>query len=180
MIEFLAVLTTLSCVILTLKSSIWCWPIGIISTIAYFWVFYHQHLYAEATLQVVFTIQGIFGWYYWYKNKTKKPFFITSKRFTHDLMIMSVSVVFLAHILATNTDNPQPAYDSITSLLSIYGTWYLAKKNIYGWLMFILADFFFIIMFVQQKMPWSAGLYFILLLIAFNGLVKWSKDINTV
>lgn|ERR1044072_222226 len=179
MIEILAVLTTLSCVILTRNSSMWCWPVGIMSTLAYLWVFYEQHLWAQAILQVIFTIQQGFGWYYWYTNKTKKPFFITSKRLTYDLMIMSVSVVFLTHILANNTDNPQPAYDSVTSLLSIYGTWYLAKKNVYGWLMFILADFFFIVMFVQQKMPWSAGLYVILLLIAFNGLVKWSKDINT-
>jgi len=180
MIEILAVLTTLSCVILTRNSSMWCWPVGIISTLAYLWVFYEQHIWAQAILQVVFTIQQGFGWYCWYKNKTKRPFYITSKRFTYDLMIMSFSVVFLAHILAKDTDNPQPAFDAVTSLLSIYGTWYLAKKNIYGWVMFILADFFFIVMFFQQKMLLSAGLYVILLLIAFNGLVKWSKDINTV
>lgn len=180
MIEIIAVITTLFCVILTLKSSIWCWPLGIISTLAYLVVFYDRHLYAEAILQVIFTVQQVYGWYYWGKNTIKKPFFITSKRFTQDLMIISISTVFLAHILAKNTDNSQPAYDAITSLLSVYGTWYLAKKNIYGWIMFILADFFFIVMFVQEKMWLSAGLYAILLIIAFNGLVKWSKNIDTV
>jgi nicotinamide mononucleotide transporter len=153
---------------------------GIISTIAYFIVFYQQHLYAQAVIQIIFILQGVYGWYYWGKNKTKKPFFISQKRFTYDMMILVLSVVFLTHILAVKTDNPQPAYDAVTSMLSIYGTWYLAKKNMYGWIMFLIADFFFIVMFVQEKMFWSAGLYVILLILAFNGLLKWSKNISTV
>jgi len=180
MIEILAVLTTLFCVILTMKSNIWGWPIGIISTVLYFIVFFNQHLYAEAILQIIFTIQGAYGWYYWGKNKAKKPFFISKKRFTCDMIILCISVIFLAHILAVKTDNPEPAYDAVTSMLSIYGTWYLAKKNMYGWVMFIIADFFFIFMFVPEKMFWSAGLYCILLILAINGLIKWGNDTNMV
>jgi nicotinamide mononucleotide transporter len=180
MIEIIAVLTTLFCVVLTMKSSIWCWPVGIISTIAYFVVFYQQHLYAEAILQIIFTVQGLYGWYYWGKNKAKKPFFIDEKRFIYDMILLCVSVVFLSHILAIKTDNPQPAYDAVTSMLSLYGTWYLAKKNMYGWIMFLIADFFFIVMFVQEKMFWSAGLYVILLILAFNGLIKWTRNSSSV
>ena len=64
-LEIIAVLFTLGCVALTARQNIWCWPVGIVGVIAFFLVFLEQKLYAETTLQVIFLLQSLYGWYNW-------------------------------------------------------------------------------------------------------------------
>lgn len=179
MIEIIAVIFTLVCVILTIKSNIWCWPTGIIATIAYLYVFHVQHLYLQEVLQVIFILQSLFGWYYWNKHKKTKHHSISPERLVIDLFITLILTILFTSILAAKTDNPEPALDTITTLLSLLGTWYLAKKNKYGWFVYIVADIFFIVMFMTQDLYYSAALYFLLLLLAIKGLIQWTKNSET-
>lgn len=180
MIEIIAVVFTLACVILTIKSNIWCWPIGIVATMAYLYVFTEQNLYAQALLQIIFIVQSIYGWYYWDKNKETKSYFIPPERLIIDLFIILLLTILFSSILAAKTNNPEPAFDVITTLLSLLGTWYLAKKNRYGWFVYVVADIFFVVMFMNQHLYASAILYFVLMILAIKGLVQWTKDTDTV
>jgi nicotinamide mononucleotide transporter len=178
--EFLAVLLTLISVVLTIKSKILCWPIGILGIILYGVIFLNQHLYWQAALQVVFVFQSIHGWYFWNKNRDIRLLPMEIKKMLLHLMIVWFLTVSLLFIFTDKTDNPQLLLDILTTLLSLLATWYLAKRNIYNWIVWIIADVFMVVMFLRQGMYWSMWLYILLTFLAFKGLKQWKKDLKTV
>jgi nicotinamide riboside transporter PnuC len=64
-LEAIAVVFSIACVVLAARRHVGTWPAGIVAVIAYFVVFVQANLYADATLQVVFLGQGVYGWYRW-------------------------------------------------------------------------------------------------------------------
>lgn len=177
--EIIAVIFSLWSVYLAIKVNIWNWLIGLIGILAYFIIFAENHLYAQIVLQVIFFGQSIYGWVYWYNNKKKCPSFtITPLRLVIHLGVVGALTPVLAIILRS-TNDPQPIFDAVTALLSILATWYMIKKCTFNWLVWCIADIFFVLMFINQKMYWSAGLYIIFALLSIKGIVQWMKDTTT-
>jgi nicotinamide mononucleotide transporter len=172
--EIIAVIFTLISVYLTIKSSIWCWSTGIIGIVAYLYIFLIQHLYSQSALQIFFIIQSIYGWYYWGKNKEVKYNWISTKKLIIDLVAV-LTLLSIFTLLESKTNNPQPMLDVLTTLLSLLATWYMAKKIIFHWLIWIICDIFTVLLFMNQKLYWSAGLYTLLMIMCINGLITWFK-----
>mgnify|MGYP002683200193 CR=1 FL=1 len=61
--EVVAVITGAWCVWLTVQEHIWNWPIGLLNAAFSCFVYFESRLFADATLQVVYFVLGIFGWY---------------------------------------------------------------------------------------------------------------------
>jgi nicotinamide mononucleotide transporter len=179
MIEIIAVVFSLLSVYLTIKMKVVNWPIGIIGIIAYLILFCQQHLYGQAVLQLIFIIQSIYGWIVWKKYNERELCFIPMNTFLRHLMATIVLICVMTFVLGKYTDNPQPAFDSITTLFSLLATWYMAKKIIYNWLVWLMADIYFVLMFLEQKMYWSVGLYFILIFLVIKGLIEWGRNSTT-
>ena len=55
-IELIGVITGIICVWLTVKESIWNWPVGLINIVCLGWVFYNAHLYPDVVLHTIFFI----------------------------------------------------------------------------------------------------------------------------
>lgn len=172
--EIIAVIFTLLSVYLTIRLNIWCWLTGIIGIIAYLYIFFTQHLYAQSILQLIFIIQSIYGWYYWDKYKKMVYNTLSYKRILIDLSIVIIlSIIF--SIFLSKTNNPQPTLDIVTTLLSLLATWYMAKKIIFNWIIWIIADIFSIILFINQGLYYSSFLYIILMIMCINGIIVWNK-----
>ncbi len=177
--EIIAVIFSLWSVYLAIKVNTWNWPIGLIGILAYFILFAENHLYAQVVLQVIFFGLSVYGWIYWYENEDKKPSFrIKPLRLIIDLILVGVLTPILAIILR-ETNDPQPIFDAITTLLSILATWYMIKKCTFSWLVWCIANVFFVLMFINQRMYWSAGLYMIFALLSIKGVIQWMKDTTT-
>lgn len=178
--ELIAVILTLICVILTVKLNIWCWFFSILASIAYMYVFYQQNIYFQILLQFIFIGQSIYGWYNW--RKISEPVKPTSSWLGFLIGIYSVLIftIILISVLHKKTNNPQLSLDIFTTLLSLFGTWLLARKNVFGWLVWIITDIFLIKLFLNQELYWSATLYVVLLILSTKGLIQWIKNTETV
>jgi nicotinamide mononucleotide transporter len=64
-IEVFGAVTGILYVILEVRQKIWLWPVGIITSAVYIWVFFTGKLYADMSLQVYYLIISIMGWYWW-------------------------------------------------------------------------------------------------------------------
>jgi nicotinamide mononucleotide transporter len=64
-IEIFGAVTGILYVFLEIRQTIWLWPVGIITSAVYIWVFFTGKLYADMSLQVYYLVISILGWYWW-------------------------------------------------------------------------------------------------------------------
>jgi nicotinamide mononucleotide transporter len=64
-IELFGAITGIIYVFLEIRQTIWLWPVGIITSAVYIWVFFTSKFYADMSLQVYYLGISILGWYWW-------------------------------------------------------------------------------------------------------------------
>jgi nicotinamide mononucleotide transporter len=64
-IEIFGAVTGIIYVFLEIRQSLWLWPVGIITSAVYVWVFFHGKLYADMSLQCYYLVISVAGWYWW-------------------------------------------------------------------------------------------------------------------
>lgn len=136
-IEVLATLLGMLYVVLSVKQNIWTWPVGLLCSILYIYVYLDAKFYADMALQVYYVAVSIYGWVQWLKGSQDSPGEKESKlmvsKTPHQmcwyLVVISLLLfVFIYFILNNYTDSPVPVGDAITTALSVVATWMLAKN----------------------------------------------------
>ena len=55
-------------VFLEIRQNIWLWPVGIVTSAVYIYVFFTGKLYADMSLQGYYLVISVAGWYWWLKG----------------------------------------------------------------------------------------------------------------
>ena len=192
-------------VILEVRQNIWLWPVGIITSAFYIWVFFTGKLYADMGLQGYYLVISVLGWYWWIKgsglraqgsgqespleggeggvlnHSGKEKLFVTRLNLKTGI-ILSIIFVFLYAamwlILDKLTDSPVPAWDSFITSLSIIATWMLARKIYEHWFLWIVVNIAAAVLFFTRQLYPTVILYLIYCAMSFIGLIEWKKTIN--
>ncbi len=181
-LEIIAIIFTLSCVYLTSNKNIWCWPVGIVSIIAFFLLYIREELYIQTVIQVIFLLQSIYGWYIWSKSD-KQEFKISDKdtlRILKDLIGVIFSAGIIGFMLESSAESSMPYLDALSSMLCLLATYYLFNKYIQSWLIWMSVNALLFGMFLYQGLYLLSGLEIILFIISFNAYISWKKDLKTV
>lgn len=64
-IEVFGALAGIVYVLLEIRQNIWLWPVGILTSAVYIWVFFTSKFYADMALQVYYLGISVLGWYWW-------------------------------------------------------------------------------------------------------------------
>ena len=64
-IEIFGAVTGILYVFLEIRQTNWLWPVGIVTSAVYIWVFFKGKLYADMSLQGYYLVISILGWYWW-------------------------------------------------------------------------------------------------------------------
>lgn len=67
-IEIFGAMTGILYVLLEIRQNIWLWPVGIITSGVYIWVFFTGKLYADMSLQGYYLAISVLGWYWWVRK----------------------------------------------------------------------------------------------------------------
>ena len=179
-VEVVAVLFSLAAVVLTIRKNVWCWPAGLVGVTAYLWVFRALRLYADMGLQVVFFVQGVYGWHFWLRggeNHTPAPVRRLGKNsFFVTLLTLGIATIVLGAGLSRWTDASLPYLDSLLSVTSLTANMLLASKILESWFLWIGADVLYVGMFVFKGVYLTAGLYVVFLGLACAGLSRWLAE----
>ena len=164
------------------KASIWLWITGIIMPVVYIFVYLDAGLYADFGMQVYYTLAAIYGLLVWKfgkkRNQQSEEMPITHIR--HSLFLPSLLLFIVAWggiylILIHFTNSTVPVLDSFGNALSIIGLWWLARKYIEQWYLWIIIDAELSALYVYKGIPFTAGLYALYVIIAIAGYFKWKK-----
>jgi nicotinamide mononucleotide transporter len=71
-VEIFGAVTGILYVILEIRQNIWLWPVGIITSAVYIWVFFTGKLYADMSLQGYYLVISVLGWYWWMKGAGRR------------------------------------------------------------------------------------------------------------
>ena len=161
---------------LTIKQNIWCWPVSLIAVVCSIVEFYDQKLFGDMSLQVVYFVLGIFGWFYW--NKKKREVFLVQKINTKQFLILMVLTMLQAAVyyrLLIYFNGDRPFLDSILTAASLTATYMMTKKWVENWLAWVLIDVAYVLLYCLKDMWLFALLYFLFAAMAFFGWIKWRK-----
>ena len=78
-------------------------------------------------------------------------------------------------ILGTLTNSTVPVLDSFGNALSFIGLWWLARKYLEQWWIWVVVDVELSALYVYKGIPFTAGLYALYVVIAIAGFFKWRK-----
>ncbi len=184
--EILGTLFSLVYLYFSIKQNIWLWPLGLISSAIYVYVFFKAGIYADMALQVYYVVISIYGWYYWSRKKTKNTnsevkVKYTGKRNAVFLLIITTALfIVIAFVLKNYTDSQIPFWDAFTTAASITATWMLAKKYIEHWIVWVLVDLVSSGLYVYKNLYFTVFLYLVYTVMAVVGYFQWKNTINKV
>jgi nicotinamide mononucleotide transporter len=169
----------------SIKQIIWLWPVGIISSLLYIFVFYKSKFYADMSLQVYYLVVSIYGWFYWEKDKEQQhdeTHVVSSsvKEWFIFVFITFLLTVAIGYGLDNFTDSPLPYWDTFTTAGSIVATWMLARKYIDQWLFWIVVDFVSMGTYIYKSLYPTVILFAVYTVMAYIGYKSWKKDLKKI
>lgn len=196
-VEFFGTMFTIWCVWLTAKAKILSWPVGIIGTLLYMFLFYQIGLYSDLFEQIYFLVTGFIGWWIWLRPRTEESTDLQKQlkigTNTPKVNLVYICIVgigtFVLTYLAINLDNWFPKYfqepasfpflDAFTTSMSFVAQWLLAKKKVESWVLWIIVDIVGIWLYWVKGVKFISLEYLLFLLIATKGLLDWRRKFKS-
>lgn len=181
-IELLGAVLGFIYIFFSIRQSILTWPVGLLTSVLYVWVFFISKLYADMGLQLYYVFISIYGWYEWLSGKQQNKsagLKISSVNLRLGLWLaMTGLAIFLViwFILSRFTDSPVPMADAFATALSIVATWMLARKILEHWLVWIFVDAFSVGLFLYKNLLPTVILFVVYTVMAVVGYIEWRKD----
>lgn len=164
---------------LTIKQTIWCWPVSLISVLASILSFYEERLYGDMSLQVFYLAAGIYGWIYWKRNQAH-AFVITGTDPKQAPVLIAVTVLqaVVYYLLLTWFKGDRPFLDALLTACSLTATYMMTKKWVENWLFWVFIDSAYVLLYSLKAMWLFAVLNLLFTIIAFYGWLKWRRTVS--
>jgi len=188
-IEIFGAATGLLYLYFSIKQKIWLWPLGLLTSALYVYIFLVTRFYADMGLNGYYVVISIYGWYYWlYGNKNDKSNKVKVSTITRKQIIILTAIAIGIYILLVillkklpellNAEISELLYwDAFTTAASIVATWMLARKIIQHWLVWIVVDAVSLGLYLYKGMYPTVVLFFVYTLMAYKGYLEWKKEI---
>jgi|UniRef100_UPI00404B9614 nicotinamide mononucleotide transporter len=178
--EQLATILGLVGVGLTIRQSIWNFPIGLVQVVLSGVVFYHAKLYADMKLQGFFFIVLAYGWWHWAQpgeNRVVLP--VTRLSLAGRIGCVATGLIgaFLwGWYLQTHTDAAMPYRDAFIASFSILSQWLQARKKLENWIGWMVVNLAAIVVYWMAGLYWFTVLYALFFVLALGGHFEWLKS----
>jgi nicotinamide mononucleotide transporter len=180
--EILGFVTGAACVVLAVKENLWNWPIGILNNVFFLILFWQTKLYADALLQVVYVMIGVYGWWNWVRggenHGSLKVSLSSRSQLTAMMLCTLAGTLFIRWALISFTDSSVPTLDGLTTALSLVAQFMLGKKWIENWFFWIAADVVYIGLYRYKGLNLTAILYAVFLTLCVFGWRRWINSLN--
>lgn len=180
LLELVAALLGVASVWLLVRRNVLAFPIGIVMVALYTFVFYQAKFYADMGLQVIYIFMQAQGWYEWTRGDRDDEDKITVGRLGHQQWIATVLLLaagtgVIGYIMQRFTDAALPWIDAFTTSLSLLAQWWMNKKYLENWALWIAVDIIYLYQYTAKALYFTTALYAVFLLLATMGWLEWRK-----
>ena len=190
-LEIFATLISVVGVALTIRRSLYCWPVNLLAYIIYGYLFFQYQLYGETILQGCFVLLGCYGWWYWIKDRQQADAEndaraeITVQQIQGVRLVLHVVFTLIVGALsgwalATFTEAAVPYLDAELACLSLLATYWTSQRYLQTWALWIAVDIVYVLMFGYKELYLTAILYAGFVGLAIFGLNSWRKQQRAV
>jgi nicotinamide mononucleotide transporter len=175
-LEAFGFVTGAVCVWLTVKQSVWNFPVSLMNVAAFLFVFAQARLYADAGLQVLYFILTVIGWWMWlYGGKGRTALRVTQVTPVEAVVVAACGVAIFVGLwrLLNHVGGSATALDALTTSLSLCAQWWLNRKRLATWYCWIAVDVIYIPLYVSKHLYLTSILYAVFLCMATIGLLEW-------
>ena len=188
MVELAGTVFSLICVYLATKHNQWTWFFGALGVILFGLLFFEFKLYSDALLQILFFLpMQVWGFYTWRNMAERASDKSVTKSFGTDgvantfvwaMVIIAIFglIVINGALMETYTDASFPYADAFTTWMSVFAQVLMIRKFWESWVLWIVMDVVAIGIYFAKGLFVVSGLYFVFLILATIGLIKWYND----
>jgi nicotinamide mononucleotide transporter len=179
--ELFGALSGIVYVLLEIRQNRYMWIVGGVSALIYIVIFAGSSLFASAGLQAWYVGASIYGWIAWKRDSVERgsdaPVVVQPEK--KDLILSSIVALagtyLLWYLLANFSEDPIPAFDAVIVSSSMLATYWVAKKYILHWLLWIVTDAFAMVVYAYIGLYATSFLYFVYGVAAVAGFYSWRK-----
>lgn len=158
------------------------WPIGIANAGFFLLLFFSYGLYADSGLQVVYIVLGAYGWWAWRSGGERGSGLLVTRTTAGEWAALGTATVacaaglwlLLGHVTTSNV----PAWDGLTTALSLAATWGQCRKKLESWWIWIAADAIYIPLYAYKSLWLTGLLYIVFAALCVAGLRRWQADVT--
>ena len=177
-IAFVLALANIACNVFEIH---WGWPLTIIASVLYAWLFYASKLYGEASVNVFFAVAALWGWWQWLRGHragSSAPLRIArldSQGIVITVAGWAVAWLGCALLLRAITDSDVPWADGFVTAGSVVGTVLLGRKFIENWPIWLIVNAASVALFAYKGLTLTVVLYVIFFGLAIWGWLGWQQ-----
>lgn len=179
-LEFTAVVFGILSVIYSRAENILVYPTGLVNTTLYIYLSVQAGLYAEASVNVYYTIMSIAGWIWWSRKEEDgaSQLLITSSSATDwrdALLFFGIFWILLWWLLSRFTDSSVPLADGFAAASAYTGMWLMTRKKLENWIWWIITNIASIPLYFTKGFVFTSFQYLVFLILAVMGYAAWRR-----
>ena len=179
-LELVAFVLALAMVVLNMRVNPWAWPLAIVSSLLYVALFWQSRLYGDASLQIVFALLALWGWWQWLRGTAAdgKALQVRSLGLRGRwwlLVALAAMWPALGLFLKTFTNTDVPWWDAFPTAASVIGQWLLGRKYIENWPTWIVVNIVSVGLFAYKGLWLTTLLYAIFIAMSCVGWRAWRR-----
>ena len=176
--EAVAVVFGAAAVALTIRQSLWCWPLGLVQVALYIYVFYRARLYSDMVLHAIYVVLQVYGWYRWRSGERGSALpvsYLSLNERAGWAMAIALAASVWGEAMLRYTDAAAARADAFIAAASLAAQYLLAIKKLENWILWIVVDVVAIAVYWGRDLRLTSGLYCVFLGLCVLGLVEWRK-----
>lgn len=156
------------------------WPLAIVSSLLYALLFAHSKLYGEASLQGLFVLVALWGWWQWVRRpaEAQAPLVVhtlSARQRWQALALTAACWPVLGWVLHRVTDSDVPYLDALPTVASITGQILLGRKAVENWPVWVAVNLVSIALFAVKGLWLTVLLYALFTVMAWMGWRAWRR-----